>query len=75
MQDVQLGLLVALLPTLAGHKGVVAQGKTNTGMIHEMLHVAVNSTGTRADCSDNKYVCSEEHKFHATLIYVQLNVI
>ena len=36
MQDVHLGLLVALLPALAGRKGA-ASAKANGGAVHSML--------------------------------------
>ena len=36
MQDVHLGLLVALLPALAGRKGA-APAKANSGVVHGML--------------------------------------
>ena len=37
MQDVHLGLLVALLPALAGRRGV-AQGKGSSGVVHGFLN-------------------------------------
>ena len=37
MQDVHLGLLVALLPAIAGQKGV-APSKGNTGVVHNILN-------------------------------------
>lgn len=36
MQDVHLGLLVALLPALAGRRGV-APAKANSGAVHSLL--------------------------------------
>ena len=36
MQDVQLGLLMAILPALAGHKGVAP----HRSKVHELLHEA-----------------------------------
>ena len=37
MQDVHLGLLVALLPAIAGQKGM-APSKGNTGVVHNILN-------------------------------------
>ena len=37
MQDVHLGLLVALLPAIAGRKGM-APSKGNTGVVHNILN-------------------------------------
>ena len=37
MQDVHLGLLVALLPAIAGQKGV-APSKGSTGVVHNILN-------------------------------------
>ena len=37
MQDVHLGLLVALLPALAGGRGVT-QGKGSSGVVHGFLN-------------------------------------
>ena len=47
MQDVHLGLLVALLPTLAGQKNV-GLAKKNTGAVHAILsgHDNANDSGT-----------------------------
>ena len=47
MQDVHLGLLVALLPALAGRRGV-APGRANSGAVHSFLsgHDNSNSSGT-----------------------------
>ena len=47
MQDVHLGLLVALLPALAGQKNV-ALAKKNSGAVHVILtgHDNADDTGT-----------------------------
>ena len=37
MQDVHLGLLVALLPALAGQKGM-APSRSNAGVVHNILN-------------------------------------
>ena len=48
MQDVHLGLLVALLPALAGRKNV-ASAKANSGAVHGILsgHDNANDSGTK----------------------------
>lgn len=48
MQDVHLGLLVALLPALAGRKNV-APAKVNSGAVHGILsgHDNANDSGTK----------------------------
>jgi len=48
MQDVHLGLLVALLPALAGRKNV-APAKTNSGAVHGLLsgHDNANDSGMK----------------------------
>lgn len=43
MQDVHLGLLVALLPAIAGRKGV-APSKGNTGVVHNILNGLENES-------------------------------
>lgn len=48
MQDVHLGLLVALLPALAGRRGV-APAKANSGAVHSLLggHDNASNPGTK----------------------------
>ena len=43
MQDVHLGLLVALLPAIAGRKDV-APSKGNTGVVHNILNGLENES-------------------------------
>lgn len=45
MQDVHLGLLVALLPALAGHRGG-APAKSNNGVVHGILNGLDNGSGS-----------------------------
>lgn len=45
MQDVHLGLLVALLPALSGHRGG-APAKSNNGVVHGILNGLDNGSGS-----------------------------
>jgi len=38
MQDVYLGLIVAILPALSGHIGATPSGKVHKGLVHHMIH-------------------------------------
>ena len=48
MQDVHLGLLVALLPALAGHNGATS-ARANTGAVHNIIsgHDNANNSGKK----------------------------
>lgn len=56
MQDVHLGLLVALLPALAGRRGA-ASAKVNSG------HGNANSSGTNLYVTKSSCVCFAENCF------------
>ena len=54
MQDVHLGLLVALLPALAGHRGG-APAKSNNGVVHGILNGLDNGSGSGNLCLSTKH--------------------
>ncbi|XP_073255813.1 transmembrane and coiled-coil domain-containing protein 3-like [Porites lutea] len=65
MQDVHLGLLVALLPAIAGRKGV-APSKGNTGVVHNILN------GLENESDSAEFICTLRMLFEVALSFAGL---